>query len=178
MSGSLSVPFTFLGIMNAWSQKGLFFILAIVALGITTWRLWSKEKIKIKKLEQEINELRKPNDPKTLYGHFREYLDRRQNNAQTLIGYGFLNLENLEKWYAKTLGGIELALGTNIGDEDIRASLAVMKSRVDSLKGYNYTRGQLTNAIVQCKDQITLIIDAVKPQLLSEFDPKDFKIYE
>ena len=42
MSGALSIPFVFLGALNLWSQKDLFYILALLSLGVTLYRTWSR----------------------------------------------------------------------------------------------------------------------------------------
>ena len=40
MSGGLSIPFLFLGIINAFSQKDIFYLLAIVALLVVVYRTY------------------------------------------------------------------------------------------------------------------------------------------
>lgn len=180
MSGALSVPFAFLGIMNTWSQKWLFFILAIIALFITSWRLWLKERGKNKKLEEELYNLKKEKavDPEMLFKCFREFIEQRDSSVAGLIRLQILDDESINKWYTKTREGLQLALGKNFSNEIVMAPLELMKSKIDNLRGHIVGRGHRVLILKICQEELGRIKENVKPELVGNFIPSNLKFYE
>ncbi len=82
MSGALSIPFIFLGVFNAFSQKDIFYLLAIVSLFVVAYRTW----IRIRDISLE-RPLRYKNINITVTGNDLRFGIMIKNEGNKLLKY-------------------------------------------------------------------------------------------
>jgi hypothetical protein len=114
------------------------------------------------------------------FGRFKAFLDRKITEGEGMLRQRAIDADAFTEWHKKISLGVKTALGEEIQDKDIRASLDVMESRILGQKFYpnSMTEVQLRENLVQCVAQVRLLRRSIKRQmLLLEFNAIDLKEY-